>query len=108
MIEIVKLLICSTNIDPLDISYIMILKEFISIMIIYVPYMWNYWQVEYLAICSKNAIGEIFNWCFECCMERNPCFYSSNSIHLIWQYLNDCQTAKLKPLLNIPHKRYVA
>ena len=26
--------------------------------------MWNYWQVEYLAICSKNAIGEIFNWWF--------------------------------------------
>ena len=27
-------------------------------------YMWNYWQVEYLAICSKNAIGEVFNWWF--------------------------------------------
>ena len=22
----------------------------------------NYWQVEYLAICSNNAIGEILNW----------------------------------------------
>ena len=26
----------------------------------YIPYMWNYWQVEYLVICSKNAVGNIF------------------------------------------------
>ena len=29
---------------------------------LYVPYTWKYWQVEYLAIRSENAMGEIFNW----------------------------------------------
>ena len=23
---------------------------------------WNYWRVEHLAICSKNAVGKIFIW----------------------------------------------
>ena len=26
------------------------------------PYKWNYWRVEYLAICSNIAIEEILNW----------------------------------------------
>ena len=26
-----------------------------------IPYTWNYWRVEYLAIRSKNAIDEMFN-----------------------------------------------
>ena len=41
--------------------------------IVYIPYTWNYWQVKYLVIRSKNAIGEILIGGFEYCMERNPC-----------------------------------
>ena len=29
-----------------------------------VLYTWNYWRVDYLAIRSKNAVGEIFIWWF--------------------------------------------
>ena len=39
----------------------------------HIPYTWNYWRVEYLVIHSKNAVGEIFIWRFDHCMDRNPC-----------------------------------
>ena len=29
-----------------------------------IPYTWNYWRVEYLAIHSKNSVGEILIWRF--------------------------------------------
>ena len=53
----VEELITKESINKVNISHFMQLAS-------YIPYTWNYWQVEYLAICSKNAIGETFNWWF--------------------------------------------
>ena len=39
----------------------------------HIAYTWNYWQVKYLAIRFKNAVGEILIGGFEYCMEINPC-----------------------------------
>ena len=56
--------------------------------------MWNYWRVEYLAIRSKNVIGEIFIGSYEYCTERNP--YSLNGVHLIWQNLRHLPNRRIK------------
>ena len=53
-------------------------------------HMWNYWRVEYLVMCSKNAVGETFIWQFWVLYRKKPNHaYSLNGVHLIWQYLHD-------------------
>ena len=36
-------------------------------------YTWYYWRVEYLAVCSKNALARFLIGGFEYSVERNPC-----------------------------------
>ena len=46
--------------------------------------MWNYWQVGYLVIHCKNAIGEIFNLAVLSTVWKEIHAYSLNGVHLIW------------------------
>ena len=39
----------------------------------YIPYTWNYWRAENLAIRSKMQLATFLIGGFEYCLERNPC-----------------------------------
>ena len=60
-----------------------------------IPHTWNYWRVKYLAIRSKNAIGEIFAVLSTAWKETQHAG-SLNGIHLIGQYLRDSLNHQIK------------
>ena len=68
--------------------------------------MWNYGQVEHLAICSKMQLARflIGGLVFLSTVWTEIHAYSLNGVHLIYMIR---QTVKLKPLPNIPHIRYI-
>ena len=58
--------------------------------------MWNYWQVKYLAIHSKTAVGENINWWFLSTVWKETHAYSLNGVHLTWQYLHNLPNCQIK------------
>ena len=61
----------------------------------YIPYTWNYWQVEYLAIRSKMQLARFLIGVLSTVWkETHEC--SLNDVHLIWRNLRDLPNRLIK------------